>query len=95
MIRQNDLFFRWSRNDNNSLGGFGGIRLPSAGNFNNNITHQFVAGPGLHNHACCSRTHSVSASLISKIGCSGQPRMQPRYLSPVPRALASSPMTDC
>ena len=44
MIRQNDLFFRWSRNDNNSLGGFGGIRLPSAGSFNNNITNQFVSG---------------------------------------------------
>ncbi len=42
--RQNDLFFRWSRNDNNSFGGFGGNRLPSAGNFNNNITHQFVWG---------------------------------------------------
>lgn len=42
--RQNDFFFRWSRNDNNSLGGFGGNRLPSAGNFNNNITHQFAVG---------------------------------------------------
>jgi hypothetical protein len=42
--RQNDLFFRWSRNDNNSLGGFGGNRLPSAGNFNNNVTHQFALG---------------------------------------------------
>jgi hypothetical protein len=52
---RNDLFFRWSRNDNNSFGGFGGNRLPSAGNFNNNITHQFVWGldssitPGLTN----------------------------------------------
>jgi hypothetical protein len=42
--RQNDFFFRWSRDDNNSFGGFGGNRLPSAGNFNNNITHQFAAG---------------------------------------------------
>ncbi len=42
--RNNDVFARWSRNDNNSLGGFGGNRLPSAGNFNNNITHQIVAG---------------------------------------------------
>src|SRR5215471_3108107 len=41
---QNDLFFRWSRDDNNSFGGFGGNRLPSAGNFNNNVTHQFVWG---------------------------------------------------
>src|SRR6516165_2034659 len=42
--RQNDFFFRWSRDDNNSVGGFGGNRLPSAGNFNNNVTHQFVWG---------------------------------------------------
>jgi hypothetical protein len=42
--RQNDFFVRWSRNDNNSLGGFGGNRLPSAGNFNNNITHQIASG---------------------------------------------------
>src|SRR5262249_47068512 len=42
--RQNDLFLRWSRNDNNSFGGFGGARLPSAGNFNDNITHQLAAG---------------------------------------------------
>ena len=40
----NLVFFRWSRDDNNSLGGFGGNRLPSAGNFNNNITHQIAAG---------------------------------------------------
>ena len=42
--RQNDLFFRWSRDDNNSFGGFGGNKLPSGGNFNNNITHQFAWG---------------------------------------------------
>lgn len=42
--KQNLVFFRWSRDDNNSFGGFGGNRLPSAGNFNNNITHQFVWG---------------------------------------------------
>src|SRR5262249_60384618 len=42
--RHNDFFFRWSRNDNNSFGGFGGNRLPSAGNFNNNVTHQFAVG---------------------------------------------------
>ncbi|HEV3197392.1 MAG TPA: carboxypeptidase regulatory-like domain-containing protein [Bryobacteraceae bacterium] len=41
---QSDFFFRWSRDDNNSLGGFGGNRLPSAGNFNNNVTHQFAVG---------------------------------------------------
>jgi hypothetical protein len=49
--RQNDFFFRWSRDDNNSFGGFGGNRLPSAGNFNNNITHQFCSGPGFHLNA--------------------------------------------
>ena len=42
--RENDFFFRWSRDDNNSFGGFGGNRLPSAGNFNNNTTHQFAWG---------------------------------------------------
>jgi hypothetical protein len=42
--RNNDVFVRWSRDDNNSFGGFGGNRLPSAGNFNNNTTHQIAAG---------------------------------------------------
>src|SRR5262249_21308135 len=40
----NLIFYRWSRNDNNSFGGFGGNKLPSGGNFNNNITHQHVGG---------------------------------------------------
>jgi len=41
---RNEYFLRWSRNDNNSFGGFGGNRLPSAGNFNNNVTHQIGTG---------------------------------------------------
>jgi len=44
-VSQNhDFFFRWSRNENSNLGGFGGNRLPSAGNINTNTTHQFVTG---------------------------------------------------
>jgi carboxypeptidase family protein len=44
-VSQNhDAFFRWTRNKNSSLGGFGGNRLPSSGNINANTTHQFVAG---------------------------------------------------
>jgi hypothetical protein len=42
--QNNDLFVRWSRDDNESLGNFGGNRLPSSGNLNSNTTHQFVAG---------------------------------------------------
>ncbi len=44
MSQSNDLFMRWSRDDNDSLGNFGGNRLPSAGNINANTTHQLVAG---------------------------------------------------
>src|SRR5262245_58880860 len=44
-VSQNhDAFLRWTRNENSSLGGFGGNRLPSSGNINTNTTHQFVAG---------------------------------------------------
>ena len=32
--QSNDLFVRWSRDDNDSLGNFGGNRLPSSGNVN-------------------------------------------------------------
>lgn len=42
--RQNDLFFRWSRNDNSNFGGFGGRVLPSSGNINTNLTNQFALG---------------------------------------------------
>ena len=42
--RNNLIFFRWSRNDNASFGGFGGNALPSVGTTNNNITHQFAFG---------------------------------------------------
>ena len=40
----NDLFVRWSRDDNDSLGNFGGNRLPSSGNVNSNTTNQVVVG---------------------------------------------------
>ncbi|MGH9838519.1 MAG: TonB-dependent receptor [Blastocatellia bacterium] len=44
-VSQNhDAFFRWTRNENSSLGGFGGNRLPSSGNINANTTHQFAIG---------------------------------------------------
>jgi hypothetical protein len=44
-VSQNhDFLFRWSRNENSSLGGFGGNRLPSSGNVNTNTTHQFATG---------------------------------------------------
>lgn len=42
--RQNEFFFRWSRNDNSNFGGFGGSRLPSTGNVNTNLTNQYVGG---------------------------------------------------
>jgi hypothetical protein len=42
--QRNDFFFRWSRDENSNLGGFGGNRLPSGGNINTNTTHQLVAG---------------------------------------------------
>lgn len=44
-VSQNhDAFLRWTRNENSSLGGFGGNKLPSGGNINSNTTHQFAAG---------------------------------------------------
>ena len=42
--QNNDLFVRWSRDDNDSLGNFGGNRLPSSGNVNSNTTNQVVVG---------------------------------------------------
>jgi Carboxypeptidase regulatory-like domain len=42
--QDHDFLFRWSRNENSSLGGFGGNRLPSSGNINTNTTNQFAAG---------------------------------------------------
>jgi carboxypeptidase family protein len=40
----NDVFVRWSRDDNSSLGNFGGNRLPSSGNVNANTTNQVAGG---------------------------------------------------
>jgi hypothetical protein len=42
--QKNDLFLRWSRDDNSSLGNFGGNRLPSSSNINTNTTNQGVVG---------------------------------------------------
>jgi hypothetical protein len=42
--QNNDLFVRWSRDDNDSFGNFGGNRLPSSGNINSNTTNQLVFG---------------------------------------------------
>lgn len=42
--QKHDLFVRWSRDDNSSLGNFGGNRLPSSGNVNANTTHQVAVG---------------------------------------------------
>jgi hypothetical protein len=41
---KNDVFVRWSRDDNSSLGNFGGNRLPSSGNVNANTTNQVAGG---------------------------------------------------
>src|SRR5262249_52551601 len=38
------VFFRWSRNDNDSFGGFGGNALPSVGVTNDNVPHQIAVG---------------------------------------------------
>lgn len=44
-ISQNhDFLFRWSRNENSNLGGFGGNKPPSDGNINANTTNQLAAG---------------------------------------------------
>ncbi len=42
--QKHDLFVRWSRDDNSSLGNFGDNRLPSSGNVNSNTTHQVALG---------------------------------------------------
>ena len=41
---KNDVFVRWSRDHNSSLGNFGGNRLPSSGNVNANTTNQVAGG---------------------------------------------------
>jgi hypothetical protein len=42
--QKHDLFVRWSRDHNSSLGNFGGNRLPSSGNVNSNTTNQVALG---------------------------------------------------
>ena len=42
--QKHDVFVRWSRDDNSSLGNFGGNRLPSSGNINSNTTNQVAGG---------------------------------------------------
>lgn len=42
--KQNQLFYRWSRDENSNFGGFGGATLPSSGNVNANLTNQHVWG---------------------------------------------------
>jgi hypothetical protein len=44
LSQKHELFWRWSRDDNSSLGNFGGNRLPSSANVNANTTHQVVGG---------------------------------------------------
>src|SRR5262249_62202157 len=44
-VSQNhDFLFRWSRNENSNLGGFGGDKTPSRGDIKNINTPQFPAG---------------------------------------------------
>jgi len=42
--RNNQTFFRWTRNENTNFGGFGGSLMPSTGNINADNTNQWVAG---------------------------------------------------
>jgi hypothetical protein len=42
--QKHDLFVRYSRDHNSSLGNFGGNRMPSSGNVNANTTHQVAVG---------------------------------------------------
>ncbi|MGH9844156.1 MAG: carboxypeptidase regulatory-like domain-containing protein, partial [Blastocatellia bacterium] len=41
---RNNLLFRWSRNSNSNLGGFGGNKLPSGANINANTANQYAWG---------------------------------------------------
>jgi Carboxypeptidase regulatory-like domain len=44
LSQKHDVFVRWSRDDNSSLGNFGGNRMPSSGNVNSNTTNQVAGG---------------------------------------------------
>jgi hypothetical protein len=57
----NDVFVRWSRDDNDSFGNFGGNRMPSSGNVNSNTTNQ-VAG-GLDSVLSSKLTNSFRAAV--------------------------------
>jgi Carboxypeptidase regulatory-like domain len=59
--RKHDVFVRWSRDHNSSLGNFGGNRLPSSGNINSNTTNQ-VAG-GLDTVLTARLTNSFRAAI--------------------------------
>ena len=42
--QRNQLFFRWTRNEDSNFGGFGGSSLPSTGNVNADNTNQWATG---------------------------------------------------
>lgn len=42
--QKNQIFFRWTRNDDSNFGGFGGSSLPSTGNTNADNTNQWATG---------------------------------------------------
>lgn len=42
--QKNQLFFRWTRNQDSNFGGFGGSSLPSTGNTNADNTNQWATG---------------------------------------------------
>jgi hypothetical protein len=42
--QKNQLFFRWTRNQDSNFGGFGGSSLPSSGNVNADNTNQWATG---------------------------------------------------
>lgn len=63
LSEKNDLLVRMSFDDNSNFGGFGGITLPSSGNFNKNRTYQYVAG--LDTIVSPKLTNSFRAGLTS------------------------------
>lgn len=42
--QKNQVFFRWTRNEDSNFGGFGGNALPSTGNINADNTNQWATG---------------------------------------------------
>ena len=84
--QKHDVFVRWSRDDNSSLGNFGGNRLPSSGNINSNTTNQLAGG--LDTVLTSTLTNSLSNGCHRSFASSNQ-RHELRRKMPPPSGAGS------